>query len=226
MLYQQAANSNPGPGPNTCSVSMTHVAGNTLIIVNRMNPGLNSTISDTIGNSYTPGPAPGKAGIFGFGLFLHFCQNTLGGANTITGHTSGTTDEAIAVYEYPGLVTSGGPLGANYFAQNGPGNGADIVTSGALPVGSVPALLFSFGADFTGAGGVMPPAGTGFNGLGAVWSDYNSAAQGEDQRILVPSYYAGTFSLPARGGDVYAALAVAFAELGAQAPILLGQNQY
>lgn len=208
-LLQQVENSQV-TATNSIPVSLTHVAGNTIIIINRMNPGLTSTITDTIGNSYA---LAGHAGIASFGLFLHYCQNSLPGANTITGHTSGTTDEAIAVYEYSGLVTGGGPLGSSFNTQNGPGNGTDIVTSGAITVSSVPALLFAFAADFTGSGGLMPPNGTGFTPRGAVWSNYNSAAQGEDIRILSPSTPAGTFTLPSRGGDVYGAAAIAFQEL-------------
>lgn len=199
-----------------CTINPTfiHSAGNTLIVINRMNPALVSSLTDTIGNSYT---LAGHAGIFGFGLFVHFCQNTLGGANVILGHTNGTTDEAIAVFEYSGLVTSGGALGQNFNAQNGPGTGTDIVTSNTFVIGIVPALLFGFGGDFTAAG-AMPPVGTGFNGLGAIWSNYNSIQQGEDKRILTTSSVAATFSLAARGGDVYEAIGIAFAELGSGTP--------
>lgn len=211
-FVQKIDNSQVGPGPNSIPVSMTNTAGNLLIAINRMNPGLNSSVTDTLGNTWSPGPGAGHAGIFAFGLFLHFVQNCLGGANTITGHTNGTTDEAIAVYEYSGVAIAGGALGANYNAVNGPGTGADILTSGTFSVSTVPALLFAFGADFSG--GAMPPNGTGFTPRGAVWSNYASTQQAEDQRILVSSSPAGTFSLVASGGDVYGALAVAFAEAG------------
>lgn len=207
----------------TINPTLIHTAGNTIIVINRMNPALTSSITDTLGNTYTAGPGAGKAGIFGFGLFLHYCQNSLAGANIITGHTNGTTDEAIAVYEYSGLVTSGGPVGfPAYSAQNGPGAGTDVVTSGLLSTGLLPCMVFGFGCDFS-ASSFFPIAGTNYTARGGVWSFYNTDAQAEDRRILVPGGVAATFSPGAHTGDVYASLGVAFAELGATGPSLLGQ---
>lgn len=199
-----------------CTINPTviHTAGNTGILINRMNPALVSSITDTAGNTWSPGPGAGKAGIFGFGLFLHFCQNLLAGANIITGHTNGTTDEAIAFFEFSGLATSGGALGANYNAQNGPGAGADAVTSNGFLVGAVPALVFGFGVDFSGSS-FFPTAGTNFSGQGGMWSNYGTDAQAEDRRELVGGSFAATYSPAAHTGDVFAALGVAFAELGA-----------
>lgn len=199
--------------------TFTHVAGDTVIVICAQNPGSIATLTDTLGNSWT---LAGHAGIASFGKFLWYCQNSLAGANIITGHTNGSDFSAISVTEISGLATSGGPLGTPGFnAQNGPGSGTDIVTSTGIVIGAVPAMLYGFGTDDTGS--FVPTAGTlngGFTGRGSIWGNLTGGVRAitEDQRITSIGTYAATFGNIGKGGDVYLACGIAFAELGAQSP--------
>lgn len=196
----------------TVNPTITHVAGNTLIIICSQNPGSIATLTDTIGNTYT---LAGHAGIAGFGKFLWYCQNTLAGANIITGHTNGSDFAGLVVSEYSGLQTSGGPLGSAFQAQNGPGNGTDSVTSGTFPISTFPALLYGFSTDDTGS--FVPPVGTGFTTRGSIWANLTGGvrAMTEDKRILTGGSYAATSTLASHGGDVFLTDAIAFPEIGA-----------
>lgn len=225
-FVQSVENSQAATTGSLAAPSITATAGNTLIIICSQNPGSIATLTDTIGNVYT---LAGHSGIAGFGKFLWYCQNTLGGANVITGHTNGSDFAAIVVSEYSGLAVSGGPLGSAFQAQNGPGAGTDIVTSGTFSVAVAPALLYGFSTDDTGS--FVPTAGTlysGFTGRGSIWGNLTGGVRAitEDQRLTASGTYAGTFGNITKGGDVYLTDAIAFAELGAGVnPIPPGARQ-
>lgn len=200
--------------------SITLTAGNTVIVVCSQNPGSIATLTDTLGNSWT---LDGHAGIAGFGKFVWYCQNSLSGANVITGHTNGSDFAAISVSEYSGLVTSGGPLGSAYSAQNGPGAGTDIITTGNLSsaINTTPAMLWGFGTDDTGS--FVPLAGTSFTGRGSIWGNLTGGVRAltEDRRITVAGSYASTFTGTGHGGDVFLSCGIAFAEIGATGPAVI-----
>lgn len=218
---QQVENSLASATSSIAAPSISCTAHNTVLVLGSQNPGSTPSITDTAGNSYS---LLGHSSLFAFGVFLYICQDTLGGANVITTHTNGTDCNGILVSEWSGLVTSGGALGVAFNGQNGPGSGADAVTSGTMVISSgTPAASISFGWDNT-AGTFIPVHGTGFSSHTAVWAAINGNAQAllEDQRITSSGTYAGTWSAdPSNTGDLFSTIAVILAELGGTA--LMGQ---
>lgn len=200
----------------TINPAPTFSAGSTGVVITSQNPGSTATVTGVAGNTYA---LRQHGGIASFGLFWYECQNMLAGPDILTGHSNGNDLNAIAVGEWSGLVTSGGPLGFNATAVNGPGQGADILTSGTFSVGSLPAMVIGFCVD-TNPGGFVAPAGTSMTARGSgVWANLTNGVRGgfADRRVTSGSSYAATFGILSapHSGDVFITDGAAYAEIGA-----------
>lgn len=210
--FVQGADNSSVAGVASLAVTLTPTPGNTLIIVTNQASASTPTLTDTGGNSYS---APVSTANLGQALVLYLCQNTLGGSNTLTAHSNSTNLSALYVAEYSGLVQSGGTLGYAGQGQNGPGAGADSVSSGTFAFSAVPAMIFALSIDQTGSN--VPVAGTGFTGRGSLFANYTGGVRAisEDQRIVTPGTYAGTFAPSVSGhtGDLFLTIAFALQEI-------------
>lgn len=195
---------------NAAAVSITTLAHSTVIVVSSQHPSSVATITDTLGETWITGPG---GGIFSSGLFAYVCQDSKGGANTITTHSNSTNLAAVYASEIGGLQRTGGILGSAVLGQNGPGAGTDAVTAGTFAI-TAPAFLFGFVSDFQASGNVITP-GTGFAGRASVWGGNTGGAHAfaEDRRILTGGSFGSTFTASTGSADIYVSLGIALAEI-------------
>ena len=204
---------------NAAAVTITSTAHNTVIVISSQHPTSTATITDTLGETWIAIPQSNN-GIFGDGLFAYVCQNSIGGANTITVHSNSTNVSGVVAYEYSGLSTTIGILGSAVLGQNGPGAGTDAISAGGLGTISVlPAMIFGIACDFQGTGNV-PSAGTGYTARASIWSGNTGGAHAlaEDKRITVSANPAATFTATTGSGDIYISYGIVLAESGAVGP--------
>ena len=178
--YVQGASAQVGSG-TTASVAFpgANTAGNLIVVyVLWDNPGT-VTVSDTKGNTYTPGTARQTWGT-SWSSEVFYVSNVLGGTNTVkaTFGTALTSFGIVYAHEYSGVATAS-PLDASSSAV---GTAASM-SSGAVNATSANDLLFAAGAS---ANTVTTP-GTGFS---ARLTSFGNLT--EDRLASTTGSYAGT----------------------------------
>ena len=178
--YVQGASAQVGSG-TTASVAFpgANTAGNLIVVyVLWDNPGT-VTVSDTKGNTYTPGTARQTWGT-NWSSEVFYVSNVLGGTNTVkaTFGTALTSFGIVYAHEYSGVATAS-PLDASSSAV---GTAASM-SSGAVNATSANDLLFAAGAS---ANTVTTP-GTGFS---ARLTSFGNLT--EDRLASTTGSYAGT----------------------------------
>lgn len=200
------------------SVNYTPTTGNTLIVCASANTATSGlTLSDTH-NTYN---FLGNVGT-NPSLGMWWANVTSSGAQTIS--LTGTGTYGMFVKEISGLATSS--FIASSFQsqqQNGPGVGANIVTTSSNPnVTSQPAMLQGFSINtnpVTGGADAGPATGTtlAFIGRTVGWlgSGSQQAAQDEDIRITSTGTQPVTFgAVSGNQFDTFLTVAAAFIEAG------------
>jgi hypothetical protein len=171
------------------------------------------------GNTYTPFGAALNDGTHG--LYTWYCQAAAHVATTFT-VTGSANILGIYVANYTGIATSGAFINTVSQAQSAPGTGTDAITSTAVNVALVPAMLWGFAFDSSLLGHFSANSGTSFTGSHSVgWATMNGGsnnpALAEDRRITATSSLAATFTAvnSAAGSDSWLTVVAAFGEPGA-----------
>jgi hypothetical protein len=181
VQQDQAANTAMG----SCSTKGITVATGDFLIVTVLGNQVVPVVKDgSIGNTYNLlGSVATKPGIY---LYAFYAANAHAGRTALT-----VSENCAAIYdaEYSGIATSSplvGSLATNY--QNGPGIGANAISSGNVNLTTQPSMLWAFSANVSFLSRGAPTAGTlphVLTGRTAVWN----GVQGSTTVVALPEDY-------------------------------------
>lgn len=201
---------------DTSATPITVTAHNSLVgCSSHGSAGTTNTFASNLGSVFTK---LGVGVILGQELDFWLCQDAVGGSDFFTAHAnSGTNVQGLIVSEISGCVTSGG-YGFIALGQNGPGVGANSVTSGLLPVAFVPSFLVGFSNNRSANG--FPLVGTSpiaYTDRGNFWPTIGGGARGrlEDFRQVTAGSWAATFDPNGHTGSLFISGLVSLSEIGA-----------
>lgn len=117
--------------------AITVTAGHFLIAATWSNGQSISTVTDTLGNTYSSIDNAGS-------LYVYVCPNTLGGSNAVTFTYAGSSNVQVYLAEYSGL---GGTLGAVLAHSNVSNHSGTAFTGGPVNASSVPAMIWAMCVD-------------------------------------------------------------------------------
>jgi hypothetical protein len=194
-FIQQVETSSAGAPGSLTTGSITTTAGNLLVAVIQYDDLTTPTVTTTQAGGFTA--IPGATADTGVGARIKiaaYYATANGGATTFT-LTNTSTGLCIYVAEYSGgtIYLSGAGAGAY---QNGPGLGANIITTGSVG-GSGSVLLFGFSMNAQINATPAPSAGTSptaFTGRTTVWATRNTVTPtGLPEDAIITGSGAATF---------------------------------